>query len=323
MTTNNRPQTVFLTGATGAMGLAITKALTEAGHTVLGVTRSESGVAVLRSLGATPVVVDLFDGKALTEAMRGADAVAHFATSIPAGLHAAKVSSWRMNDRLRIEGTRNLIAAAETNGVPRFIFESYAGAYPDQGEQWIDESLPFEPVWQVMQSVVQGEALVNRFGERGGKGVVLRFGGIYGPGRASDPLIALAHKRQFPIVGSGKNYMSTVHVDDVGSAVLHALTVAPGTYNVVDDEPMRQSYLFKLMTESVGAPPPRRLPYWLVRVMAGGLARVATVSQRISNRRFREATGWRPRYPSAREGWAAFPRPAAAPADLVTPVAAR
>lgn len=323
MAISDQHQTVFLTGATGAMGLAIARALTQAGHEVLGVTRSEQGVAELRSLGATPVMVDLFDPEALRQAMRGVDTIAHFATKIPEGMAAAKRANWAMNDRLRTEATRNLIAAAEANGVRRFIFESFFGAYPDNGDDWIEESLPLQPVARILDSLVEGETLVNDFGAQGGEAVNLRFAAIYGPGRASNALIEMVRKRRLPIIGTGHNYLSAIHVDDVGSAVLHALTVAPGSYNVSDDEPMRQSDLNRLIAASLHAPAPRRIPYFLVRLLMGGVANVVTGSRRLSNRRFREAAGWRPRYPTAIEGWQAFAGPDAATADLTTPVGAR
>ncbi len=297
---NNR---VFLTGATGAMGLAGVRALIAAGHEVVGTTRSRRSAAALGELGATAIDVNLFDEGALREALVGIDVLAHFATSIPLGFAATRRSPWRTNDRLRREGTATLIAAAEAAGVRRFIFESIALAYPDRGDAWIDESEDLRPPSVVMGTAIEAEAMLAGFAARGGEAVSLRFGRLYGPGRASGDVIDAVRKRWMPIVGSGDNYVSSIHVADAGSAIAAAVDVVPGTYNVVDDEPLTQRVLLETIALSLDAPSPRRMPEMLARVMMGHAAKVLTVSQRVSNRRFREASGWRPRYRSAAHGW--------------------
>ena len=128
---------IFLTGATGSMGMAVARELLAAGHDVVGTTRSRQRTEALTSLGAKPLEVDLLDELALRKATAGFDVVAHFATSIPRGFDAARVSAWRTNDALRRHGTAALIAAAESNGIKRFIFESIALAYPDRGDVWM------------------------------------------------------------------------------------------------------------------------------------------------------------------------------------------
>jgi len=305
---------ILLTGATGSMGLAITRELVAGGHAVLGVTRSSEGARALADLGATPVEVDLFDAEAVRAAAQGCDVIAHFATSIPTGRAASKAGSWTMNDRLRSEGTANLIAAAEAVGAERVIFESIALAYPDRGSDWIDEDTALDPPAPMMRTAVEAEAMLAAFAARGGEAVSLRFGRLYGPGRASDDLIAALRAKQLPIIGNGKNLVSSVHVEDVGAAVGAAVTVLPGRYNIVDDVPMTQRELMNTICAATDAPTPRRVPYVIARLVAGKAARVLTVSQRVSNGRFREATGWTPRYPSAAEGWAAMATAASEPA---------
>lgn len=295
---------VFLTGATGSMGIEATRALAAAGHDVVGTARSAQGNAALQALGAKPVEVDLLDEAALREATVGADVIAHFATSIPRGLEATKTRAWRTNDALRREGTAALIAAAEANGVGRFIFESIALAYPDHGDAWIDESVPLTQVAPSMGTAIEAEAMLEGFRARGGDAVSLRFGRIYGAGRASEDLIAALRKRQMPIVGRGDNYVSSIHITDVGTSVVAALDVPPGVYNVVDDEPITQRPLLETAAVYLDAPPPRRIAVVLARLMMGQATPVLTVSQRVSNRRLRDATGWSPAYPSATTGWA-------------------
>ena len=310
--TAKRRKRVFLTGATGAMGLAGVRALIAAGHEVVGTTHSRRSAAALDELGATAIDVNIFDEGALREALVGIDVLAHFATSIPLGFAAVRLSAWRTNDRLRREGTATLIAAAEAAGVRRFIFESIALAYPDRGDAWIDESEDLRPPSVVMGTAIEAEAMLAGFAARGGEAVSLRFGRLYGLGRASGDVIDAVRKRWMPIVGSGGNYVSSIHVADAGSAIAAAVDVSPGTYNVVDDEPLTQRVLLETIARSLDAPSPRRMPEMLARVMVGHAAKVLTVSQRVSNRRFREASGWRPRYRSAAHGWPEIAEAAAA-----------
>lgn len=300
-----RSRKVFLTGATGAMGLAITRALVTAGHDVIGVTRSAEGRAALEALGARPVQVDLFDAAAVRDAMQGAGVVAHFATRIPEGMSMARLGAWKQNDKLRTQATRNLLAGAEANGISRFIFESIALAYPDCGDDWIDEDIAPRPSAKFMRSALEAEEMLRTFGERGGEPVSLRFPRLYGPGRASRSFLNLLSKRQMPIAGPGHNLVPSIHVADAASAVVAALRVAPGVYNICDDEPVRQDEYLSIAAKALGAPAPRRLPGVLARVLLGAMAGPATASLRVSNARFRRETGWAPRYASVREGWPA------------------
>lgn len=296
-------KTVFLTGATGSMGLAATEALLNAGHRVVGVARSDTGAATLRGLGAEPVKVDLLDAAAVARAMRGADAVAHFATSIPTGFSAVKPGAWKTNDRLRRNGTRALIAAAKQNGVRRFIFESIALAYPDHGDEWIDETVDLRVLAPPVKTAIEAEAMLADFGRNGGEPVSLRYSRIYGPGRASQSFLEALQKRQLPIIGPGLNYVSSIHIDDVGTSVVAALSAAPGVYNVSDDEPMLQRDLMEFAARTLGAPAPRHMPYPIARVLMGKLVNLLTASQRVSSLRLQEETGWRPRFTSALQGW--------------------
>ena len=296
---------IFLTGASGAMGQAITRTLVDAGHEVIGAVRSADGAAAVIALGARPVHVDLCDASALAPAMAGCDLVAHFATKIPTGMAATRVAAWAENDRLRRDGTAALLEAATATAVPRCIFESISLAYPDGGADWTDEAQALDPVSPVMRSALDAEAELARFAERGGEALLLRFGRLYGPGRASADLIGDLRRRRMPVVGRGDNFVSSVHVDDVGAAVAAAIDATPGIYNVVDDSPMTQRELMHAAARSLGASAPRSVPVAVARLLLGHAAPVLTVSHRVSNRRFKRVTGWTPRHVSAVGGWAA------------------
>ncbi|HEX6219850.1 MAG TPA: NAD-dependent epimerase/dehydratase family protein [Acidimicrobiia bacterium] len=299
---------ILFTGATGVVGRAALPHLSVAGHDVIAVYRSETDRAWLEGLGARPVAVDLFDPDAVGSVVSGVDTVAHFATSIPSQNDMRKRASWDTNDRLRSTATAYLADAALDHGVRRFIQESISFVYADGGEKWLDESAPIEPAWDVLDSALTAEEHVARFRSGGGAGVVLRMARLYGPGEVSGEFIEAVRNRAVPIIGTGANYVSSLHVDDAGTAVVAALTAPDGVFNVADDEPMRSADNLRALSEVLGAPPPRRIPSIMARIALGRAARLLTISQRVSNRAFREVTGWTPEHANARQGWGASVR---------------
>lgn len=294
---------ILFTGATGVLGKASIPRLVADGHDVTGVFRSE-GKEWLEGAGARPARVDLFDPAAISHAMSGKDAVIHFATAIPPQQAMGSRSAWNMNDRLRSTASANLVDAAVANGVERFIQQSIAFAYADGGAHWWDESALIDPVWDVVDSALTAESHVERFRGTGGTGITLRLTRLYGPGKASGDYIASVRGRKVPIIGKGDNYVSSIHVDDVATALTRAVTAPDGTYNVTDDLPMRSSDNLRALADALGAPPPRRVPRLLAEVLLGKAAAMLTVSHRVSNHAFRHATGWAPAFPSASDGWA-------------------
>lgn len=293
---------IVVTGATGCIGRAAIPNLTARGHSVVGLHRHPRGADWLAAHGVTPRQVDLFDPSAVRAALDGAHTVIHLATSIPPIEKMAKLRHWAMNDRLRSEATRVLVDASIDLGVERFIVESITFNYADAGDSWIAEDDPVAPVFGATASALVAEQQVSRFARHGGSGVSLRFAQLYGPG-ASDALVEALRRRKVPLVGSGRNYVSSVHVDDAGRAVAAALEVPSGSYNVCDDAPMRYAERLALQANVVGAPVPRKVPAPLARMLAGPATRQLTVSQRVLNRRFRDQAGWAPEHPSIRTGW--------------------
>jgi nucleoside-diphosphate-sugar epimerase len=281
---------VFVTGASGVVGRPAVRLLVEAGHSVTAAARSAQRAELLRSLGATPVILDLFDPAAVGAAVAGHDAVVNLATHIPPISTAALPGAWRENDRIRREVSRNLVDAALAAGATRFVQESICFFYRDLGERWIDEDVALDlPAYA--RSTADAETQARRFTETGGTGVVLRFGTFYG-----------RHSQVPPALGRD-GYVSSIHTDDAAAAVVAALRAPAGVYNVADDEPLgRREYAAAVA--AAGGPRIRLLPSGALRLM-GSKTTVLTRSQRVSNRRFREATGWAPRHASARAGWRA------------------
>lgn len=296
---------VFLTGATGVVGRLVVPGLVASGHDVRAVCRRAEAAAALRASGARPVAVDLFDVGAVREAAAGSDAVVHLATNVPALGRAARRDAWDLHNRLRVEATSHLVAAARATGAVRFVKESITFTYRDAGDRWIDESAPLLDA-PALADTVRGEDLALEFAADGGTAVVLRFGLFYGGSgnRGTEEALRLARWRRATVAGPPDAYLSSIHAQDAATAVVAALGVPTGVYNVVDDEPMtRQAYL-DAFTVAFGIPRVRPTPTRLLRLVARGAAAGLVASQRVSNHRFRGATGWAPRHPSAREGWA-------------------
>jgi nucleoside-diphosphate-sugar epimerase len=292
---------VFVTGATGVLGHRAVAQLVAAGHDVTGVARSAGKQAGLARLGATPVQVSLFDRDAVTAAVAGHDVVCNLATAIPVGERAATHEAWEENRRIRIEGSRNLVDAALEAGASRYVQESISLLYADGGDDELDETAPVDGTW-ITGSSLEAEAQAARFAEHGGAGVALRFGLFYGPDSGHTLEAIEAARAGGPVeIGPAGGYRSPVTTDDAAAAVVAAFDVPSGVYNVNDDHPVTRAEYVEALARAFAIVPPAR-PAHDVGLPPDQSA--MTRSQRVSNARFTAATGWRPRYPSAREGWA-------------------
>jgi nucleoside-diphosphate-sugar epimerase len=294
---------VLFTGATGVIGRRAVPRLVGAGHDVVGLSRTAEGAKWLKAAGAEAVDIDLLDEEAVLTATGGVDAVAHFATAIPALVDMVRDGAWEDNDALRDTATGLLVDAALANGVARFIQESITFFYADGGSDWLDESAPIAFSFQRLASALTAEDHVDRFRQGGGTGVSLRLARLYGPGDTSREYVDAIRKRDIPVVGRGTNYVSSLHIADAGGAVLTAMTAPDGTYNVGDDEPVQSAVYVDTLADVLSAPTPRRLPRSAVKVALGRSAGLLVTSQRVSNRKFKETTGWTPKHPSVVDGW--------------------
>ena len=294
---------VFVAGATGVVGRRLVPLLIAQGHSVTAIARSPDKRVELTRAGARPVAADLFSSAALHGAVRGHDAVVNVATHIPSPPWRVVLrSAWAENDRIRREGSANLVDAAIAVGAARFIQESFAPVYPDGGDKWIDESTPLAPT-AYNRTVLDAERSAQRFTDSGRAGVVLRFGAFYGPDAEHlADTIRMVRKGRAPLPGDPGAYISSCSHDDAAAAVAAALLAEPGVYNVVDDQPLTHREYFDSLAEALGVPPPRLLPRWATPLL-GSIGKLLARSQRISNLRFRSSSSWEPRYPSVREGW--------------------
>jgi len=295
---------VFVVGGTGAIGGHAVPALVRAAHTVTAVARTPEKAAQLSKQGASPITVSIFDRAALTEAFKGHDAVINIASAIPPTWQFMQTKAWADNDRVRKEGSAAIVDAAIAAGISRVVQESVSMIYPDRGEAWIDEECAPDN-FPMAQANLAAEASANRFSAAGGAGVVLRFGWFYGPGAThSEEFFAMARRHIAIMMGPPNSYVSSIHVADGGAAVAAALAVPAGTYNVVDNEPLTKRRYADALSAAAGKVAWLRVP-GRAALLLGDRSTSLTRSLRVSNARFREASGWTPMYPSAREGWIA------------------
>ncbi|MBA2459183.1 MAG: NAD(P)-dependent oxidoreductase [Gemmatimonadales bacterium] len=297
---------IFVAGATGVIGRRAVPLLLQAGHQVTAAGRDQAKLGALGRLGARAQAIDLFDPAMVHRAVEGADVVVNLATAVPPpGPGMFLAWSWHPMDRVRRLVSRNLVQAALAGGtVQRLVQESFAPIYAAAGDAWVSETSPVRPA-RYNRSVLDAEAQAESFTRTGRTGVVLRFGLFYGPGdQATAALLAAVRRGWFPLFGRPEAYASWIAHEDAAGAVVAALDVPAGIYNVVEDEPLSRRELADGLARLLGAGPPRFLPAWatpLGGAVGGTLAR----SLRISNRKLKQASGWVPRYRTGVEGMGA------------------
>ncbi len=301
---------VFLAGGSGAIGVPLARALVAAGHQVTALTRSATSEPRLRALGATPAVADALDTEALRRVVVAArpSHVIHQLTALPkAGPRSAR--DLGPTNRLRIEGTRNLLAAAVAAGAKRFVGGSFAlmaaerpSGIPAEAQEAADAVRSMES--QILDASARG--LIE--------GIVLRYGLFYGPENGmTDQLILLARRRLLPAVRGDRGLLPFIHLEDAASATMAALERGPAgsVYDIVDDRASSMSELALAIAESVGAPRPITVPSWLPRLLSPYMARMMAIRMPLSNEKARVELGWRPSYPTIQEGLAQIRRHAA------------
>jgi nucleoside-diphosphate-sugar epimerase len=305
---------VFVAGASGAIGRPLIPKLIAAGHEVTGMTRSEAKAEDVRRAGASAAVVDVFDADAVRAAAReaGAEVVVHELTALPGRLDLRKEELYAATNRCRTEGTRNLLDAARAAGAHRFVSQSIAFAYRSDGARVKTEDDPLLDAapggfGSAIAALREMESSV--LGAEGIEGLVLRYGFFYGPGTyyASDgSTVGDLRRRRMPIVGKGTGVFSFIHVDDAADATVAAVERgSPGIYNVTDDEPAQMSEWVPGLAEAAGAKPPRRVPAWAAKLIAGKAATSFALDLRgASNEKAKRELGWKPAHPSWRAGFA-------------------
>ena len=312
---------VFVAGATGAIGRQLVPRLVEAGHEVHAMTRSASKQDALRQLGATPVVADALEAEQVADAVGRAqpDVIVHQLTAIGAMDLRHLDRSFATTNRLRTEGTDHLLSAGQAVGVERFVAQSYFGAYERTGGPVKSEEDSFGPrPAKEMRETVAATCHLERavLGATWTEGIVLRYGGFYGPGTSLGPdgdQTEAVRKGKFPVVGDGGGVWSFIHVADAAEATVAAIDRGRrGVYNIVDDEPAKVADWLPVLAELLGARRPMHVPRFVGRLLTGEVGAVMMTELRgASNAKAKRELGWSPSHPSWRQGFAELAEPAA------------
>jgi nucleoside-diphosphate-sugar epimerase len=310
---------VFVAGAGGALGQQLLPRLAEDGHEVVGMVRSEAKAPLVGELGARPIVADALDPDAVAAAVAEAEpeVIVHQLTALSGKLDLRHFErEFALTNRLRSEGADHLLAAARAVGTRRFVAQSFAGwPFARVGGAVKSEEDPLDPdppaaFRTTLAAIKHLEAAVA--GADWIEGLALRYGGFYGPGTSlslhpDGEHTEAVRKRQFPVVGSGAGVWSFLQIEDAAAATALAVNGgAPGVYNVVDDEPAPMHEWLPVYAAALGAKPPRSVPSWLAKLVAGSpTVTLALETRGASNAKAKRELSWQPGHPSWRQGFAA------------------
>jgi nucleoside-diphosphate-sugar epimerase len=298
---------VFVAGASGAIGTRLVPQLAAAGHQVTGTFSRPEKETIVRKAGATPVRLDILDARATSAAIKAArpDAIVHQATAIAHAKWGRSLDkTFAATNRLRREGTDHLLAAAREHGVPKFVAQSFANYRYERRGSWVkSEDDPLDPTpprttRQTCETMAYLDSVVAKAG-----GIALRYGGFYG--ETDNAVLRLVRKRFYPVIGEGTGYLSWVHLEDAAAATVLALEHdRPGVFNIVDDEPAPMSEWLPVLARSLAAKPPRRVSAGIASLLAGkdGVTN-ALEARGAANAKAKRDLGWKPRYPTWRQGF--------------------
>jgi nucleoside-diphosphate-sugar epimerase len=308
----------LVAGATGAMGRQLLPRLVEDGHEVVGITRREANLAMIEELGATGMVADVLDPDQVARVVAAAEpeVIIHQLTALNRPFDTRHFDeTFAETNRLRTEGTDHLLAAGRAVRVKRFIAQSYAGWPAERtGGPVKTEEAPYDPappkgMRESLEAIRYLEQAVT--GAEWTEGMVLRYGGFYGPGTSlsceGGAQVEMLRERKFPLVGDGAGVWSFVHIADAAEATVAAVTHGrPGSiYNIVDDDPAPVAEWLPVAADALGAPAPRHVPRWIGRLFAGEVGAIMMTEVRgASNEKAKRELGWQPRHASWRAGFA-------------------
>ena len=299
---------VLLAGASGVLGRHIARALTGAGHDVVGLGRGPHN----------DLRADLLDRDAVLRVVDGltCDAVIHAATALkkPPIRHRDMAAT----NALRTSGTAHLIEATQSIGARRFIAETmiFGYGYGDFGQAVLTENDAFAPPGTTaplehhLAAMRVKEQLT--FAASGIDGIALRYGLLYGAG-ATDPLVGMLRKRLVPAPADGGRVLPWVNLIDAASATVAALDRGRvgEAYNIVDDAPLSMGAHIRAIAAAFGTAKPMTVPSWMMRPLSYAYAALTT-NMRVSNAKARTDLSWIPAYPTSADGLRAL---ANTPAD--------
>jgi 2-alkyl-3-oxoalkanoate reductase len=302
---------VYVAGGSGVIGRRLIPQLIAAGHDVVATTSSHRGIDTLEMLGAHPLVVDGLDEEAVIKAVRLSqpDVVINEMTSLATTTNIRNFDrSFARTNELRTKGNTYLIRAAEIAGAQRMIAQGYTG-WPNSrtgsSVKTEDDVLDPSPPKTMRRSMEAFQYLERRVTEAPMEGLVLRYGSLYGPETSFSWFTDQIRKRRVPLIGGGTGIWSFIHVDDAAAATAMAVERGSrGVYNIVDDDPAPVADWLPYLADVLGAKPPRRIPRWAGRLLAGeAITLMFTQIAGSSNAKAKRELRWQPLYASWREGF--------------------
>ncbi|MFC0673585.1 NAD-dependent epimerase/dehydratase family protein [Brachybacterium hainanense] len=293
---------IAVTGATGVLGQEAVAALVAEGHEVTGVTRRERGIPVIEGRGASAVVADVFDASELERVFAGHDVVINTLAHVPIGMAAMRPLAWREDDRLHLEASVAIAAAAAAAGVERLVQESTVYLYPDNGSEWIGEDEPLSVRNQAFRPRVREMRAAVDFASAGRTAVILRLGQLFGRDPQTTHALKATREGQAILLGKPENYVTLLHHRDAGRAFVAALQAGSGFYNV-GGEPITRRRWAKDLGAEAGAKGPAKFFPDLTQAIVGTRLDVQRRSLRVSSLRFMSETGWRPTIGPSSPGW--------------------
>lgn len=304
---------VFVAGGAGALGGHLVPRLVAEGHEVAATTRSSAKLSMIRSWGATAMVMNGLDRESVRDAVRAArpEVIVHQMTSL-AGMSNLRNfdRAFASTNRLRSEGTRNLLDAAIETGARRLVAQSFTGWTNERdGRPVKDESSPLDPhppksMRRSLEAIYELEQMMTS--ATAVEGIALRYGQFYGPGAPA--FLDAVRQHKLPVVGTGAGLWSFVHVADAAEATMAALDHgSSGLYNIVDDDPAPASAWVPALAAAAGVKAPMHVPAWIGRLAAGeAVVHMMTESRGSSNAKAKSVLGWSPRHASWRDGFLAW-----------------
>jgi 2-alkyl-3-oxoalkanoate reductase len=299
---------IFVTGGTGVLGQPTIRLLVARGHDVTALVRNEKRAQLATELGATPLIGDLFDANFVRVATENADSILHLATAIPKKA-APSGRDWALNDRIRREGTQNLLNAVQKRPLHSFLIQSITFLYGDTRGEWKREEDPLpRKIAKNLKSAAEMEAnALAEYKINSTPVVILRGAVFYSPTAYSTRAMLEAIKdRRLPIIGNGDQYWHWIYVDDMARAcVLAAEHPAPGEiFNVADDWAFHSKDALNYIATQLNAPAPFKMSFLLARIFGGSTAGFLAQSARYRTDKIKKMLGWSPVYSTYREGFA-------------------
>lgn len=291
---------VYITGATGVLGKRVSRKLLNMGTQVTALSRSNENSNALKEMGVKPLKADLFDPGSLIKSTMGCSAILHLATHIPQKALPDQPADWEINDRIRTEGTVNLLKAAEKNNIKKFIQQSVTYVYGNKNGAPVDSGTPVaEKLPFMIRSALEMERRIRETSKV--DHIIARFGQFYsGDSFNTSGLIKSIKKRKMPMIGKGDFFWNTIHVDDAADAIVYCYKnfdhLKNHTLNFTDFNPLPYSKILSELSNYLGSKKPFGIPKWVAAmILKKDIYQFITASHKIEQDQL--ISDWQPEHP--------------------------